>query len=225
MLRVTLVLEKKKRILRRVDLRRPRTVVGRMLGCDVRLPSAEVSRRHCLLLIGDNDLHIEDMNSVNGTYLNDIAVIGRQQVNPGDRLQIGPYLFVIEFGPLPLDFDPLPLQPKKKAAAHDLPSAQKSKEPSPAPDKTGELFTGEYVSRSDRADGAEILEEVFDDAEVIEVAPEELEVISEEPEELVDDVEVVLDDDAPLTLPADADSRGILTRLTDPDLPSESAKS
>jgi pSer/pThr/pTyr-binding forkhead associated (FHA) protein len=225
MLRVTLVLEKKKRVLRRVDLRRPRTVVGRQLGCDLRLPSAEVSRRHCLLLIGDNDLYIEDMNSVNGTYVNDVAAIGRQQVNPGDRLQIGPFTFVVEFAPLPLDFDPDRPRPARKRAPveHAKPPGNKARTSSASPDKSDDLFPGEYVSRAERGDSAERLDEVAEEAEELEVVSDESEVVSGESEEVVEDVEVVLDDDEPLTLPANAELRGILTELAESDRPTKPA--
>ncbi len=221
MLRVTLVLEKKKRIVRRVDLRRPRTVVGRQVGCNLRLPSAEVSRRHCLLLVGDNDLHVEDMNSVNGTYVNDVAAIGRQQVNPGDRLQIGPFKFVVEFAPLPVVFNPDRPRPARKQtpAEPPKPPGNKARTPSASPNQSNDLFPGEYVSRAERGDSAERLEEVVDEGEELEVVPDELEVISDESEEVVEDVEVVLDDDEPLTLPANAELRGILSQLTDSDHP------
>ena len=101
MIRVTLVVEKGSRRPQRVALRRARTIVGRQIGCGLRIPSAEVSRRHCRIEAGENSLSVEDLNSVNGTYVNDIAVIGRQDLSPGDRLRIGPTTFVVEFAPLP----------------------------------------------------------------------------------------------------------------------------
>jgi hypothetical protein len=101
MMSVCLVLEKGNRPRRRVSLRKVRTVVGRQEGCDVRIPSAEVSRRHCSFKIGDNKVFLEDLKSVNGTYVNEAAVIGVEELRPGDRIQIGPVTFVIEFTPAP----------------------------------------------------------------------------------------------------------------------------
>jgi pSer/pThr/pTyr-binding forkhead associated (FHA) protein len=101
MIRVTLVVEKGSRRPQRVVLRRTRTIIGRDVGCGLRIPSAEVSRRHCRIDVGENSLSVEDLNSVNGTYVNNIAVIGRQDLSPGDRLRIGPTTFVVEFSPLP----------------------------------------------------------------------------------------------------------------------------
>jgi pSer/pThr/pTyr-binding forkhead associated (FHA) protein len=73
------------------------SIVGRRHDCDVRIISAEVSRRHCLLSIFDGYLNVEDLDSVNGTFLNGKRVAGKQIVRPGDRLQIGPAEFVVEY--------------------------------------------------------------------------------------------------------------------------------
>jgi predicted component of type VI protein secretion system len=101
MMPVCLVLEKGNRPRRRIYLRKARTVVGRQEGCDVRIPSAEVSRRHCSFKISDDKVFLEDLTSVNGTYVNEAAVIGVEELRPGDRVQIGPVTFVVEFAPAP----------------------------------------------------------------------------------------------------------------------------
>jgi pSer/pThr/pTyr-binding forkhead associated (FHA) protein len=112
MMQVSLVLEKKNRS-KRIHLRGTRTVVGRQEGCEVRIPSAEVSRRHCQFRIDGNQVFLEDLKSVNGTYVNEAAVIGTEELQPGDRVQIGPVTFVVEFSPLP---DAPPAAPGKKGA-------------------------------------------------------------------------------------------------------------
>jgi len=80
-----------------IRLRSEETVIGRRHGCDVRVPSASVSRRHCLLSWRDDYLSVEDLDSANGTYLNGERVAGRQAVRPGDRLEVGPVTFVVEY--------------------------------------------------------------------------------------------------------------------------------
>jgi pSer/pThr/pTyr-binding forkhead associated (FHA) protein len=101
MMPVCLVQERRKSKQQRFNLRLARTVVGREDGCDIRIPSADVSRRHCLFKISDNKVFLEDLKSVNGTYVNEAAVIGIEELAPGDRVQIGPVTFVVEFSPLP----------------------------------------------------------------------------------------------------------------------------
>jgi pSer/pThr/pTyr-binding forkhead associated (FHA) protein len=94
---VTLVIEKgtaKKQTLR---LRNPDTIIGRQKGCDLRIPSAIVSRRHCLLRFRDDCLTVEDLDSSNGTFLNGERVSGKEVVRPGDRLEIGPLVLLVQY--------------------------------------------------------------------------------------------------------------------------------
>jgi pSer/pThr/pTyr-binding forkhead associated (FHA) protein len=74
-------------------------LIGRLRGCEVRIPSAEVSRRHCLLRTENGCLTIEDLQSANGTFLNGRRIRGPEVVQPGDRLQVGPVTFVVEYEP------------------------------------------------------------------------------------------------------------------------------
>src|SRR5207237_10372314 len=46
------------------------TVVGRRRDCDLSILSSEVSRRHCLLHIDDGYVNVEDLDSINGTFVN-----------------------------------------------------------------------------------------------------------------------------------------------------------
>jgi pSer/pThr/pTyr-binding forkhead associated (FHA) protein len=220
MLCVSLVLERDKRELRRVQLRRPRTVVGRQSGCHVRIPSAEVSRQHCELHVGENDLYVEDLNSVNGTYINDVAVIGKQRLNPGDRLLVGPLLFVVEFAPVPKDFElDLPrLAPKESPPRPSQPASMPPKTPAVQRPDGDDYFLGEYIGRGERHKQGERLEEVEgeDYVEAFEEV-EELEVLEEHPENAIEDVEIVLDEDEPLMLPKSSELRGLVDGLTESD--------
>ena len=72
-------------------------ILGRGRGNTLRIPSAEVSRRHCRLRLQEGVVSVEDLDSVNGTYLNGLPVRGEQVVRPGDRLQVGPVTFVVEY--------------------------------------------------------------------------------------------------------------------------------
>lgn len=82
---------------RLVKLKKDVSTIGRAKGCTVRVPSAEVSRRHCRLLQHKGIVLVEDLSSVNGTYLNGKAVVGRQPVRPGDKLEVGPLRFLIAY--------------------------------------------------------------------------------------------------------------------------------
>src|SRR5262245_12801070 len=78
-------------------LQKTETVIGRQSGSDIRIPSDEVSRRHCILRKENGALTVEDLQSVNGTYVNGRPVVMRVVVRSGDRLQVGPATFLVEY--------------------------------------------------------------------------------------------------------------------------------
>ncbi len=70
---------------------RPLTI-GRMPQCEVQVDDQAVSRRHCTVEAAADSLHVLDLGSANGTFLND-APIERARMAPGDRLRIGSTVF------------------------------------------------------------------------------------------------------------------------------------
>jgi predicted component of type VI protein secretion system len=96
MMDVSLVLEKGKSRLAVHKLTNPHTVIGRRQDCALRIPSSEVSRRHCLLKIERSEVTVEDLESVNGTFLNGQRIKAKERLRHGDRLQIGPARFIVE---------------------------------------------------------------------------------------------------------------------------------
>ena len=75
------------------------TVVGRREFCDVQIPLASLSKRHCVLVRTDGLLMVRDLATTNGTKVNGQPV--RDMVlRPGDK---------IEFGTLQLEFVPQPV--------------------------------------------------------------------------------------------------------------------
>lgn len=80
-----------------IRLRRGETIVGRAKGCRVRVPSGQVSRRHCRLLFQDGFLEVEDLASANGTFVDGIRIAKPCILRPGARLGIGPLIFVVDY--------------------------------------------------------------------------------------------------------------------------------
>jgi hypothetical protein len=62
-------------------------LIGRHPSCDVVLTGSAVSRRHARLKYRDGTWVLQDLNSTNGTTVNDVRV-GRCQLRPGDELVI-----------------------------------------------------------------------------------------------------------------------------------------
>lgn len=56
------------------QLSRPRVILGRGAGCDIQLPDSEVSRRHAMLEIRDEEATVTDLGSTNGTYVEGVRV-------------------------------------------------------------------------------------------------------------------------------------------------------
>lgn len=87
-----------------MPLRIGETTFGRQQGCDVRVPSAAVSRRHCTITVTDDAISIEDLGSSNGTYVNRSRV-EETELHPGDLLSIGGMVLMVQIDGEPSDFE------------------------------------------------------------------------------------------------------------------------
>lgn len=67
-------------------------VVGRETGCELELVDDSVSRRHAVLRPTPVGYTVIDLDSTNGTYVNDVRIETRQ-LEPGDRLRFGNQIF------------------------------------------------------------------------------------------------------------------------------------
>jgi predicted component of type VI protein secretion system len=87
---------------RSFSLPRTVTVIGRREDCDLRIPLGDVSRKHCRFIADNETLKIEDLGSSNGTFHNGVR-IQEAIVNPGDNVQVGPVMFVVQINGVPAD--------------------------------------------------------------------------------------------------------------------------
>ena len=94
------------------------TLVGRCHNCSLILSSQSVSRWHCILDVASDAIHVTDLHSLNGTYVNDRRII-RQRLEDDDRLRIGevPFLLSIDSAQRP----PIPSEALALPAPHDDP--------------------------------------------------------------------------------------------------------
>ena len=72
-------------------LEKERTTIGRSPECDIFLDDVTVSRKHAVIVKGRGDLVLEDLESLNGTFLNRRRIERRASLSDGDELQIGKY--------------------------------------------------------------------------------------------------------------------------------------
>jgi chromosome segregation ATPase len=77
-----------------------RTRIGRSPGCEMHIDSQSVSRNHAMLLKGNRELIVEDLNSTNGVLVNGRKV-SRQVLSDGDVLTVGETQFrcVLKYHP------------------------------------------------------------------------------------------------------------------------------
>lgn len=93
---VNLVLFKKSGRSKAFSLPSSVTIVGRRQDCDLCIPLMIVSKRHCEFNLDGGHLRVRDLNSRNGTFLNGDRVTDQADINPGDKIQIGPLNFVAQ---------------------------------------------------------------------------------------------------------------------------------
>jgi hypothetical protein len=67
-----------------------RMTIGRRPDCDIFLDDVTVSRDHALLVRRNDEVHIDDLGSLNGTYVNRQR-IESHRLTDGDELQIGKF--------------------------------------------------------------------------------------------------------------------------------------
>jgi len=82
---------------RSIALTKPVMYIGRSSTCDIRLNFPVVSNRHCALIFDGTNWTIQDLNSRNGTRVNEIRVT-TQVLHSGDTVSIAAkFRFTLEF--------------------------------------------------------------------------------------------------------------------------------
>jgi|GEM_PF-1948802 len=96
-----LIVQRAGRLERVIAFQGERMTLGRAADCDVVLATAEVSRRHAMLVREGGRYEMRDLESVNGTYVNGER-IGRRALAVGDVIRIEDFelTFVLDREPL-----------------------------------------------------------------------------------------------------------------------------
>jgi pSer/pThr/pTyr-binding forkhead associated (FHA) protein len=204
---VRLVVERGNTKKRSYTIQSSETVIGRRQDCDLRIASSEVSRRHCVLTIDDNQLTVKDLDSVNGTFVNGARIKGKRVIRSGDRLEVGPVRFIVKYeltkealNRLEQTVDARSLQ----AEPEELPLAE-----------VDELDADFALAEVDQLDELPLAEE--DDTEAaseevdFEVAPLKEEEADDEPIPFVEELE----EDPSWKLPQAGELRDILSQMDD----------
>ncbi|MCI0457446.1 MAG: FHA domain-containing protein [Gemmataceae bacterium] len=78
-----------------LELNRPDMMLGRHSEADLRLALPDVSRRHCRFCFEDQLWQVTDLNSLNGTFINDER-LDVATLHHGDRIRIASLTFVVD---------------------------------------------------------------------------------------------------------------------------------
>jgi pSer/pThr/pTyr-binding forkhead associated (FHA) protein len=103
-------------VIKEVQLTKDRTTLGRRPYNDIVIDNLAVSGEHAVLQMTGGEVHIEDLNSTNGTYLNGKA-IKKQQLQNGDSIEIGKYKIKFVGDNASNDFDKTMVVKAQPAAA------------------------------------------------------------------------------------------------------------
>jgi pSer/pThr/pTyr-binding forkhead associated (FHA) protein len=70
-------------------------VIGRAASCDLTIDDTYLSSRHAQFSNDDGDLMVEDLDSTNGTYVNQELIAYRTRLERGDIIQVGGVIFEV----------------------------------------------------------------------------------------------------------------------------------
>lgn len=73
---------------RTVAVESPEFLIGRAEDCDLRLESSLVSRHHCMLAVRQGRVYVRDLQSSNGTGVNNHLAVGETPLRDGDTLWV-----------------------------------------------------------------------------------------------------------------------------------------
>ncbi len=106
-----------------LPIKRDRVVIGRQTDCDVRVPAAGISRRHCEIVQEEGGPLIRDLGSSNGTWVNQERVESAR-LSAGDLVSFGSFVFVVRIDGSPAEIEP------EHCFEDGLPEAEEAKAPS-----------------------------------------------------------------------------------------------
>ncbi len=151
-------------------LQKPQTLIGRAVECDLQIPLAIVSRRHCQITLSEKGALLQDVGSSNGTFYNGQRVITDETLKAGDRIRVGPINLTVVIDGQPENIEPTPIvltaedaEPgpsnASPAAAPAAPANSPVAETSPAPGaEASDTAPGDGMDDSTSAEAMRVLE-------------------------------------------------------------------
>lgn len=118
-------------------------LIGRSDDCQLRPKSDAISRNHCTILTDGEQVTIRDLNSRNGTFINDERVTTDRPLQNGDKLRLGKLEFEIL----------IKVEPKAAAAPTvSVPSSDTKQEKKAADGSSVEFDVTEWLEEANASD-------------------------------------------------------------------------
>src|ERR1700722_15682539 len=80
------------------ELKVDKTTVGRVEDNTFQIPQSSVSSHHCEIILRGSDVVVKDLNSTNGTFINNQQVTSEGVLKPGQILRLGQVEIRLESG-------------------------------------------------------------------------------------------------------------------------------
>lgn len=147
-------------------------MVGRQTDCNLRVPAIDVSRRHCEIMLEEDELTVRDLGSRNGTYVNGQKT-DIKELSAGDVLSVGPLVFVVQIDGEPEDFDPREKHRIGSDTGEESKSRSEKSEHADEPTRVGKMKADVPAEVSSEPSGGGLLDDVGlsnadDDSSVID---------------------------------------------------------
>ena len=91
---LSLLLKFKNAEIKKIETEKVDIVIGRNPKCDIHIDNLGVSKQHARIVKQDGQYVIEDLNSTNGTFVNNKRV-ARAIINNNDEIQIGKHSLIV----------------------------------------------------------------------------------------------------------------------------------
>jgi len=95
------------------------TTLGRNTDCEMQIPLATISRKHCQIRVEGDRVFVRDMGSSNGTFVNNQRV-QEADLSAGDQIVLGPVVFTVVIDGMPETISPVRTRIVDKPADESL---------------------------------------------------------------------------------------------------------
>jgi len=93
---IKLELKFKNKVLKKIETEKPEIIIGRSPNSDIQIDNLGVSNQHARLIKQKDQYAVEDLNSTNGTYLND-EQITKAILKHNDVITVGKHNLIIYY--------------------------------------------------------------------------------------------------------------------------------